>query len=796
MANQNKSEKQLSVSSSSRSGQGLLVEILAEEFPSSFQALGEKMLADAILTQVTKAGLSFAAGAVKIFSTPRRLAVYVPRIPSMTAEQIIERKGPRNTAPQAALDGFVRSAGLTSLDQAELRDGVYYAVMRQAGRPTSEILPGVVAAAMMALRWPKSMRWRDGLFAYPRPIRNILAIYGGEVLRGGFHIGHRAWDSKTGPARGERLPGYDSDVAAMAADENFYPFTNFTYGHRFLANKKIFFRQASAATYARKLAKSGQVLASRQERGQEIVDLLYKTGLQEGLTVSDFFAFYEQGHSEDSFDLDGLLTVPLVEEVTGLVENPNAYVGKIDAAFFDLPPPVIAATIRKNQKYFLLEKPDEAAKYGTVTPRFVIIANQKASDGGAQIIAGNERVARARLADARFYWDLDRKSSLDDFAAQLPSRAYHAKLGSMADKTRRLEKLVELLAAKLDYDSATRDRAIKAAHYAKADLSSGMVGEFPELQGVMGEYYAREAGLDDKIAAAIGAQYRIGTRDGLADDGVGQAPEKIILALADHLDALVGFFGIGEKPTGSKDPFGLRRAALAVIRIILSHELSLNLHEIMVATKKIYNEQPLIALDKFDAAEITDFMAERLQSYVLEFGFPKSVFIPAYAPLDQVDRDLLLASMRVGEAGRFEIDGDLVRIKHRYFALKLHENLVRQLIPTWRRVVNILRDAETKDQAAVPTARRRADLLQLPPELALAAAIDQFAAGLKAALAADDFSTGLQLLAGLVAPLDEFFAAVTVNDTNPHLRYNRLVMLAQLRLHMLELADFSQILAG
>ena len=778
--------------------ENFLLEILSEELPSSFQALGEEILRAALFAQFDKAGLKYDANIVTCFSTPRRLAIFVPNLPVTTPEIATERKGPRQNAPAAALEGFVRSAGLASIDQAELRDGVYFATQRQPGRPTLEVLPEWVVAAMLSLRWPKSMRWSDGMFAYPRPIRNILAMFGDKVLAGGFHIGHRAWQDNrrdSGHNQSETLPHYalkldDTDKRGSA---NFYRFRNVTFGHRFLANREIAINHASDSEYLTKLSESGYVMTSRQERGQKIVDLLYKAGLETSLTVSDFFDYYEQNSHAGVDDLAELFHAPLVQEVTGLVEYPVAYLGSIDREYFDLPPPVIAATIRKNQKYFLLQKSDNAAKFNSITPQFVIISNQNAADGGAKIIAGNERVARARLADARFYWDLDRKSSLDGFNELLQTRAYHAKLGSMADKTQRLQKLSEFLCQKLGYAADVTTRAVTASRYAKADLSSGMVGEFPELQGIMGQYYAREQGIDAKIAAAIGSQYALGTMDGLADNGVGQEPEKIVLALADNLDGLVGFFGIGEKPTGSKDPFALRRAALAVIRLIYSQELSLNLREILTKAAEFYRNDSKVNLDKFSAQEILDFLSERLQSYVLEFGFPKSVFIPIFAPLNDVARDLLLAAMRVRIGDEIVMDDDFLSIKHRYIALNLHETAMRQFIPTWRRVANILRDAETKDKAAI-SGQYRADLLVDKSEQDLVGVLGDFIPALDSALVDQDFSLAMLSLTNVVGPLDQFFTSVAVNDQNPDLRKNRLQILAVLRHHMLRIADFSQIL--
>ena len=490
----------------------------------------------------------------------------------------------------------------------------------------------------------------------------------------------------------------------------------------------------------------------------------------------------------------GLEVVPdeaLITEVAGLVEWPVPLLGQIDDGFMDLPPEVMRTTMRVNQRYFALRKPD-----GTAAPRFALVANIAAPDGGAAVIAGNERVLRARLADARFFWDLDRKQKLESFLPKLDSVVFHAKLGTQGQRVARLENLAGLIAEKLGADAGL---ARRAARLAKADLASGMVGEFPELQGVMGRYYALGQGEDARVAEAIAAHYRPAG----AGDAVPTEPVAIAVALADKIDQLVGFFAVGEKPTGSGDPFALRRAALGVIRIIRENGLRLALIKCFdrawfkasgdVAQNNLDEARALLDVAREEGIEAS-LDATRPFQLLSQVGTAKQLLV------------FLAERLRVqlrGEGARHDVvtavfgatpDDDLNRLLARADAVRgfVESEAGANLLAAHRRAVNILRIEEKRDGHAFDTGYE-AHLLKLPEEAALAAALEEAGTRIRLDIEAEDFERAMEAMAGLRAPVDAFFEKVIVNDPAPELRRNRLRLLARLRAAMDAVADFSKI---
>ncbi len=496
----------------------LLLELLTEEIPARMQAAAAEALARIVAERLGAAGLAFAD--IESLVTPRRLALSVTGVPAAQADVNEERRGPRVGAPQAAIDGFLKSAGIATLEQCEARDtgrGVFhFAVISRPGQKTAAVLPELLLAALRELPWPKSMRFPATQLRWVRPLTSILALFDGAVL-------------------------------PLALDD--VPVGDVTRGHRFLASGPI--RVRDFADYRDQL-RAAHVVLDAAERARIIAAGLERAASSLGVALKP--------------------DAGLLDEVTGLVEWPVVLAGRIDRDFMALPPEVLTTSMRAHQKYFACLDRD-----GKLAPHFLVVANMAADDGGKEIVAGNERVLRARLADARFFWDQDRKVPLAARVPKLAERVFHARLGSMLDKAARTMQLVEAIVPHVPGADA-RD-ALRAAELAKADLSAGMVGEFPELQGVMGRYYALQDGEKAAVAAAIAEHYSpLGPNDRCPT-----APVSVAVALADKIDTLVGFFAIGETPTGSKDPFALRRAALGVIRLVLENGLRLKLRAVFGA---------------------------------------------------------------------------------------------------------------------------------------------------------------------------------------------------------------------
>jgi len=710
----------------------LLLELYSEEIPARMQAQAEENLKRLVTDRLVEAGLVY--DGAKSFSTPRRLALAVQGLPARQPDLCEEKKGPRVGAPDGAIQGFLKSAGLKSIDeakvQADKKGDFYVALIEKKGRAAAEVIAEIVPAAVRDFPWPKSMRWGAGALAWVRPLHSIVCTFGPEteepeVVR--FEIG----GIKSG------------DV---------------THGHSMLAPAPIQVRRLD--DYLQKLGKA-KVVADRERRKAAILADAKNLALAQGLELVE----------------DG----GLLEETAGLVEWPVVLLGEFDRSYLDIPPEVIRATIRNNQKCFVLRE----AKSGKLANKFILVANIEAKDGGAAIKAGNARVIRARLADAKFFWEQDRKTKLEERAKKLAGIVFHEKLGSQARRVERIARLARELAPAVKADAKKVERAVALA---KADLLTGMVGEFPELQGLMGKYYALAEKIDPEIAAAIEEHYK---PQG-PNDRVPTAPVSVAVALADKIDTLAGFWAINEKPTGSKDPYALRRAALGVIGIILRGGIRLHLLAILrsafalqpelhftpeetapseIDTKSMIKEDR--GVRELAAKGLVSFFADRLKVHLREEG-ARHDLVDAVFALEGQD-DLLMIVRRVEALGKF-----------------LDTDDGKNLLVGYRRAANILRDEEKKDKrshSGEPDAR----LYKQAEEKTLAEAIGKAEKDVAAALKKEDFEAAMAAIAKLRAPVDSFFDKVTVNADEAKLRENRLKLLDRIRAATRTVADFSKI---
>jgi glycyl-tRNA synthetase beta chain len=675
------------------------LELFSEEIPARMQARA----ADELSRVVGEALSALAPAGAKTWYGPRRIALALTIAAESAARETNER-GPRANAPEQALAGFLRKHGA---DRSALRqDGDYWVLQTStASRPAGAIVAEAMPALLRRFAWPKSMRWGGtSSFTWVRPLRRILCLLDGAVVP--FTLAEAGDDGH--------------DLASGGVTE----------GHRFLAPGPV--AVSSAGSWEETLATRFVIADQTARRAKIHADIAAAAAAQSLTVVPD----------------DGLL-----DEVTGLVEFPVALIGRIDAGFMDLPPEVMQVSMRVNQRYFALR---DAA--GQPAPAFAFAANIAAPDGGAAIIAGNERVLRARFADARHFWDLDRRTALADRVAALETVTFHAKLGSQGARVLRLVALAGHLARSLGTDIA---QASRAALLAKADLTSGMVGEFPELQGVMGGYYARHDGEDPEVAEAVRAHYLPrGANDAVPTEAV-----AIAVALADRLDQLAGFFSIGEKPTGSGDPYALRRAALGIIRIVLENQLRLKLRAPLSAASAAFSPPA-------DAEELLGFILERLRIQLRADG---------------ARHDVLAAILAGGT------DDDLVRLIARTSAVAaaLGTQDGADLLAGYRRAANILRIEDKKD--GPHTGAPNSALFNQDEERALLAALLTARPGIAANLENEDFAAAAREMAALRVPLDRFFDRVTVNAEDAAVRLNRLRLLRAVRETMDLLADFSRI---
>ena len=690
-------------------------------------------------------GLSW--DALTTFAGPRRLTLVIEGLPAATPDRDEELKGPKASAPPQALEGFLRKTGLTR-EQLEERDGVLYARIQETGRATTEVVAETVDAVVRAFPWPKSMRWGDGTLRWVRPIKRILCLFDGAVVP--FEI--------------------DGVVSGDA-----------TEGHRFLGTGRPL-KIRDFADYRRQL-QDNFVMLDVVDRKLRILEQAKAVCAEKGLTLVDD---------------DGLL-----DEVAGLAEWPTPILGDMDPQFLDLPPEVVRLSMKVHQKYFAVRDP---AKDG-LAPHFLVVANVEATDGGKALAAGNSRVLSARLNDARFFWDEDRKVGFDAWLEKLKGVTFHAKLGTLAERVDRIAALAREIAPLVGADA---DQAEQAARLAKADLASGMVGEFPELQGVMGGYYAR-AEHGDAVADAIRDHYK---PQG-PEDSIPTAPLTVAVALADKLDTVFGFFAINERPTGSKDPYALRRAALGTIRILLANSVRLPLsyfglfawlqsenQSLIIETSELKRKIGNIGADlyRFSRGKVDGIpsvpgqsdqegsksrgeVAKGVTDVISFFADRLKVLLR-----DQGQRhDLVDAVFALG-------DDDLVRIVRRVEALGafLATDDGANLLAGYKRASNILK-AEAK-KGDVPTGMVQTGLPNQPEEeTALAFAVGAAGTAVDAALETEDFAAAMTALSQLRSPVDAFFDKVMVNSDVPAERDNRLKLLGQVRDVMGRVADFGQV---
>ncbi|MBO9505978.1 glycine--tRNA ligase subunit beta [Thalassospira sp. A3_1] len=682
----------------------LLLELFSEEIPARMQARASEDLTKLVTDGLKAADLGF--DNVEALVTPRRLTLIINGLPDKQPDLREERRGPRADAPEKAIAGFLAGNGVT-LEQCEKREtpkGVFlFAIVEQKGRDSADVIKDIIEDAMAKLPWPKSMRWADQKVRWVRQLDRILCLFDGKVIPASF-----------GP------------VTA----------SNITSGHRFLAPAT--FSVANAAEYKAKLA-FAKVMLDREERKKVILDGARKLAASEGFTLL-----------EDN----GLL-----EEVCGLVEWPVPVMGKVDDQFMDIPREVLETSMREHQKYFVVEDSN-----GKLAARFITISNMVTLDANAQIIAGNERVLRARLHDAKFFWDQDRKVTLEARLPKLDNIVFHAKLGSLAERVLRLRGLARELSA--DIPGCDIKLADRAAEIAKADLVSNMVFEFTELQGLMGKYYAENDGEAPEVANAIAQHYAPAG----PSDMCPTAPVSVAVALAEKLDTLAGFFTIDEKPTGSKDPFALRRAALGVIRLVLENGLRVPLRRAFAFAVSQY---PASIRRDEAVDELLAFFADRLKVHLREQG---------------VRHDLVSAV--------FALDGedDLVRLLARVDALAdfVSGESGVNLMAGYKRASNILRIEEKKDEKSYD-ADVSADLLTQDEERKLYEALINVRHKALPLLRAENYAEAMAEFAHLRGPVDAFFEGVTVNSDKAEERANRLKLLAQIRTALHDIADFSKI---
>jgi glycyl-tRNA synthetase beta chain len=663
----------------------LLLELFSEEIPARLQSKAAEDLNALITNGLVDAGLVYEGA--QVHATPRRLVLSVEGLNAKAADTREERKGPKVDAPQAAIDGFLRSTGLTleQLTKQDDKKGAFYVtVIKKDGRAAVDVIAALVPDVIRKFPWGKPMRWGSGSLKWVRPLQSILCTFDGEVVP--FEV--------------------DGFVSG-----------NTTKGHRFLAPDVI--RASRFEDYSLALHKA-KVIVDASARAEHIRADAKALAFAQGL---------------DMIEDEGLL-----REVAGLVEWPVVLMGSFDEAYLSVPPEVIITTIKNNQKCFCLKTSD-----GKLANKYLLVANIIPRDGGAEIIRGNNKVIAARLSDAKFFWDQDRKVKLEDQLVKLDAITFHAKLGSQGERVKRIEALAGEIARTIGADV---EKAKLAARLAKADLVSGMVGEFPELEGLMGRYYALDQGHDAEVADAIRDHYKPkGPSDSIPVSKVGQA-----VALAEKLDTLVGFWAIDEKPTGSKDPFALRRAALGVIRIILDKNLRVPMNR---------------------GGDLLSFFADRLKVYLKDQG-ARHDLIDAVFALGGQD-DLLMIVRRVEALSKF-----------------LETDDGKNLLAGVKRATNIVKAEEKKDGKAI-SGRVDQTVLVKGEEKELHRAVEAASALAHKALAAEDFEGAMRAIAKLRAPVDSFLDNVTVNDPDPSYRANRLRLLNRIREAVAEVADFSRI---
>ncbi|RFP88007.1 glycine--tRNA ligase subunit beta [Rhodobacteraceae bacterium 63075] len=749
----------------------LLIELFSEEIPARMQAQAAETLRKNVTDGLVEAGLTYAGA--KAFSTPRRLTLAVEGLLGESPDIREERKGPKVGAPEKAIEGFLRGAGVSreALEERETPKGaVYFATIEKTGRPAEEIVAEVLEAVIRGFPWPKSMRWGAGSLRWVRPLHSILCLLDDES------------GARTVPLTIDGIEAGDS-----------------TEGHRFMSKGR--FSVASFEDYEARL-KRAHVLLDPEERADHIWQEATNRAFARGLEVVE-----DKG---------------LLREVAGLVEWPVVLMGEIDEEFLELPPEVLQTSMKEHQKFFSVKSP----KTGRIE-RFVTVANRETADNGATILAGNQKVLSARLADAKFFWENDlrvAKAGMEDWVDGLSSVTFHAKLGSQAERVTRIAALAREIAPHVGADP---DKAEEAARIAKADLRSEMVGEFPELQGAMGRYYALEAGRDADVADACRDHWKpLGQ-----DDSVPSAPVSVAVALADKIDTLTGFWAIDEKPTGSKDPYALRRAALGVIRLVLGNGIRVELVQQLLFGRcfdHLFSIKELHILnDELNAAMVTvqsrkkpqpesfsDWrnVIEEVQNsegQIEAFESRIAAVNRAYQKARIIATNLLaffhdrLKVHLKGEGIRYDVidaclamegSDDLALLVKRAEALSdfLKTDDGENLTQGFKRANNILTQAEEKDGVEYSFG---ADIkfAETDAEKALFAALDAADARIKPAMEAEEFAEAMRAMASLRAPVDAFFEAVQINAESDVLRRNRLNLLSRIRSVCSGVADLSRL---
>src|SRR5579883_588767 len=692
----------------------LLFELFSEEIPARMQARAAEDLKTIVTGKLVDAGLVYEGA--RAFATPRRLALSVQGLPNRQPDLREEKKGPRVGSPERAIEGFLKSAGLASISEATIqkdpkKGDFYLALIERPGRPAIEVLSEMLPVVIRTFPWPKSMRWGAGKLTWVRPLHSIVATFG--------------------PAT-EEPDVVPFQVEGIAAGQ-------ITRGHRFLAPDAIEVKHFD--DYVAKLAKAKVVLDPERRKAQILADA-------KNLAFAQGYELVEDQ--------------ALLDEVAGLVEWPVVLMGAFDREFLSIPPEVIRTTIRVNQKCFVLRDPQTAA----LVDKFILVANIEAPDGRKAIIGGNERVIRARLSDAKFFYETDLETRLEDRLHKFEHIVFHEKLGTQAERIARIGRLAAELAPVVGADVSTVERAAKLC---KADLLTDVVGEFPELQGLMGRYYAEAQGEDEAVAHACEDHYK--PRG--PDDLVPSDPVAVAVALADKLDTLVGFWAIDEKPTGSKDPYALRRAALGVIRLILANNIRLPLLRAINQAIAVAGSRHGLIDHKAVPADLLVFFAERLKVQLREQG-ARHDLVDAVFALEGQD-DLVLISRRVEALGAL-----------------LESDDGKNLLAGAKRAASIIRIEEKKD-ARDYVGKPDPQFYRQQEEWDLAKAIDAAGQEAGSAVAREDFAAAMSAMAKLRPHVDAFFDKVTVNTDDKPVRANRLRLLNQIRAATLAVADFSKI---
>ncbi len=728
----------------------LLIELFSEEIPARMQARAAEDLRSLITTGLVEAGLTYEG--VQAHATPRRLVLSVEGLNAKAADMREERKGPRTDAPKPAIDGFLKSTGL-KLDQLTVQDDkkgkFYIAAIKKPGLATTDVVAELLPDVIRKFPWPKSMRWGSGQLRWVRQLLSIVCTFDGEVV----------------PFEIEGIPA-----------------GNTTLGHRFLSSKKIEVRRFE--DYAQKLHKAN-VIVDANVRAETIRAEAKNLAFAQGLEMIEDEA--------------------LLKEVAGLVEWPVVLMGEFDRNFLSVPPEVIVTTIKNNQKCFALRD-----KSGKLANRYLLVSNMVATDGGKMIVAGNNKVIAARLSDAKFFWDQDRKTKLEDLLPKLDSITFHAKLGSQGEHINRIEDLAGKISKTIGSDI---EKTKLAARLAKADLVTGMVGEFPELQGLMGHYYALDQSRDKDVAEAVRDHYKPqGPSDSIPVSKIGSA-----VALADKLDTLVCFWVLDEKPTGSKDPYALRRAAVGIIRIMLQSQLRLGLQQLIFRAgflalsdvgnvqvqnivtkmtelnKAIGSEPPSLVIDlsAFQSKKIA-MTIEEMSQFLTSLSNDLLAFfadrLKVYLKDQGARHDLIDAVFSLGG------QDDLLMIVRRVEALSkfLDSDDGKNLLAGVKRASNILKIEEKKDNRSF-NGLPNPQLLIQGEERDLHRAVSAAEANARKAVEAEDFGAAMTAIAKLRGPVDAFFDKVTVNADDPSFRENRLKLLNRIRAATLAVADFSKI---